>query len=58
MTLKIIKRAFRVVPAKYYLENFASDRSHMIDAKTGTYLSPPPNYQCIESKGIKIRLIK
>jgi len=49
---------FRVVPASVFLDNFASDRSHMIkqpDAHTSldgsasptikrTYMSPPPSY--------------
>ena len=36
--------------AYYYLENFASDRSHMIDKEKGVYLAQPPKYACIKSK--------
>jgi len=36
------------VAAKYYLENFASDRSHMIDKQTGKYQAEPPKYDCIK----------
>ncbi|KAL4253937.1 Protein N-terminal glutamine amidohydrolase [Abortiporus biennis] len=40
--------SFRVVPARTYLDQFASDRSHMIrrlEDGTGTYFSsPPPTY--------------
>ena len=38
---------FRVVPAKQYIKYFYSDRSHMIDAKTGNWLATPPEYQPI-----------
>ncbi|KAI6039945.1 N-terminal glutamine amidase-domain-containing protein [Pisolithus marmoratus] len=41
---------FRVVPCKVYLDNFASDRSHMVifDPLNGPhYLAPPPPYPCI-----------
>lgn len=41
-------RFYRVVAAKYYLENFASDRSHMIDKQTGKYQAEPPKYDCIK----------
>lgn len=47
---KEFQRMYRVIPANYYLENFASDRSHMVNFKTGEYNSPPPNYSCIECK--------
>ena len=40
---------FRVISADYYLNNFASDRSHMLNDENN-YSSPPPNYPCIESK--------
>ena len=39
--------SFRVVPAKQYLKYFYSDRSHMIDTKTGNWLATPPEYQPI-----------
>lgn len=42
-------RKYRVIPVSYFLENFASDRSHMINSQTGEYNSPVPNYECIES---------
>jgi len=39
---------FRVVPAHLYLNNFASDRSHMLSPSTSlgepVYLAPPPPY--------------
>ncbi|KAI6005475.1 N-terminal glutamine amidase-domain-containing protein [Pisolithus albus] len=41
---------FRVVPCKVYLDNFASDRSHMVivDPSHGPrYLAEPPPYPCI-----------
>jgi len=52
--LKIVRnrsryqRFYRVVPAKYYLKNFSSDRSHMIDEATGLYQAQPPTYKCIK----------
>lgn len=36
------------MPAKYYLKNFSSDRSHMIDEATGLYQAQPPTYKCIK----------
>ena len=47
-------RFYKVVSARYYLENFASDRSHMIDKNTGEYLQAPPNYPKIETKSMSI----
>jgi protein N-terminal glutamine amidohydrolase len=44
------KRFYRVINYKSFLANFASDRSHMI--KDGRYLSEPPSYKCIETKGL------
>ncbi|CAO3671360.1 unnamed protein product [Rhizopus stolonifer] len=46
---KDFERSFRLIPAKHFLHNFASDRSHMkgID---GTYLANPPKYDPIISK--------
>jgi len=38
---------FRVIPAELYLKHFYSDRSHMIDTKTGNWLATPPEYQPI-----------
>jgi len=39
---------FRVVSLVQFLEDFASDRSHMIN-KEGEYLSPPPTYPPIQT---------
>ncbi|RNA36912.1 N-terminal glutamine amidohydrolase [Brachionus plicatilis] len=44
------ERLYRVIPAKYYVENFASDRSHMIDKNTGKFIAEPPNYGCIRTE--------
>nr|CAG4646524.1 EOG090X0C0Q [Macrothrix elegans] len=41
------RRMFRVVPAKDYLEHFASDRRHML--KDGKWLKPPPSYPPIQT---------
>jgi len=41
-------RQFRVVPAKLFLHNFASDRRHM-RKEDGSWLKPPPNYPPITS---------
>ena len=35
---------FRIIPLESYHDNFSSDRSHMIDPKTGMYHAPPPSY--------------
>ena len=47
-------RMFRVIPAALYLEHFASDRSHMLDASSlsdpPVYNRPPPDYPCIVSR--------
>lgn len=51
------ERFYKVIPAKYYLEHFASDRSHMIDTKTGEYFVAPPSYQCIKTNGNFLRLL-
>ncbi|XP_014663010.1 PREDICTED: protein N-terminal glutamine amidohydrolase-like [Priapulus caudatus] len=40
-------RLFRVVPARVYLEQFASDRSHML--ASGEYQMEPPDYPCIQT---------
>ncbi|KAJ7582849.1 N-terminal glutamine amidase-domain-containing protein [Mycena floridula] len=37
---------FRVIPAREYLDNFASDRSHMLSSD-GVYMSPPPEHQAL-----------
>ena len=40
-----------MVPAALYLEHFASDRTHMLEAGSPegqlTYSKPPPQYDCI-----------
>ncbi|CAF0810619.1 unnamed protein product [Brachionus calyciflorus] len=46
---KEFDRLYRVIPAKYYISNFASDRSHMINKQTGEYQAEPPIYECIKS---------
>ncbi|EKX47527.1 hypothetical protein GUITHDRAFT_69371 [Guillardia theta CCMP2712] len=39
---------FRVVEARQYLENFSSDRSHMLKAGGGgEFVAKPPSYPCI-----------
>ncbi|KAI8064185.1 N-terminal glutamine amidase-domain-containing protein [Gongronella butleri] len=42
------QRVFRVIPARAFLQSFASDRSHMI-REDGTYYAPPPTYAPIVS---------
>jgi len=42
---------FRVVRAQYYLENFYSDRMHMM--KDGEWLAKPPSYDCITTSNMK-----
>lgn len=39
------KHNYRVIPSKVYLDEFYSDRKHMI--KDGKWLSSPPQYDCI-----------
>lgn len=39
-------RRFRVIKAREYLDNFSSDRKHMLDAD-GKWLKPPPEWPCI-----------
>ncbi|KAI8342236.1 N-terminal glutamine amidase-domain-containing protein [Blakeslea trispora] len=39
--------AFRLIPAKVYLESFQSDRSHML--KDGCYIAQPPSYPIIST---------
>lgn len=43
---------FRVCKAQEFLNEFASDRSHMLKdkKKSGLYKSPPPKYSCIVNK--------
>ena len=48
-------RYIRVVPAKLYLENFASDRSHM-KTPDGEWYAQPPSYPCISTKTCKMNL--
>ncbi len=39
-----------MVPAALYLEHFASDRTHMLEAGSQiAYQKPPPQYACIVS---------
>jgi len=46
-------REYRVIPAAYFLKNFASDRSHMLDHESGEYMEKIPDYPCIECKASK-----
>ncbi|XP_048850104.1 protein N-terminal glutamine amidohydrolase [Brienomyrus brachyistius] len=48
-------RKLRVIPAEEFLQNFASDRSHMKDV-TGSWRMSPPPYPCIETAGSKMNL--
>ena len=48
---KIPGRMYRVVPAGAYLNEFASDRSHMMDPKDGSWLAVPPPYPPIKTEG-------
>ena len=43
-------RMYRVVPAAAYLNEFASDRSHMINPKDGSWMAPPPSYLPIKTE--------
>lgn len=45
-----MRRKYRVVPAKTLLETFSSDRSHMIDSKTGKWKATPPTWPPIQAK--------
>ncbi|XP_077993403.1 protein N-terminal glutamine amidohydrolase-like isoform X2 [Glandiceps talaboti] len=54
MLLPQYHRMFRVIPAKVFIETFASDRSHM--KKDGEWQSPPPTYPCIETEASKMNL--
>ena len=47
---KKFARKYRVVSGKYYVDNFASDRSHMLNKKTGEYMSETPTYACIQNE--------
>jgi hypothetical protein len=44
-------RKFRVIPALEFLQNFASDRSHMKKAN-GEWIKNPPAYPPIRTAGI------
>ena len=43
---------YKVITAKHFLKNFASDRSHMINNATGEYMANPPKYPCIKCESI------
>ena len=49
---KVYRRNFRVVPAKKFMDFFASDRRHM-KAKDGSWQSPPPSYPPIQGRKSK-----
>ncbi len=49
----LVVSRFRVVEGSLYLQEFASDRSHML--KDNQWLSPPPAYEPIQNrKGIHV----
>jgi len=53
---------FRIVPGNVFVDNFASDRTHMLREGTSEFVSPPPNYPPIfgmvsTKKGIKMNLM-
>ena len=48
-------RFLKVIPAKDYLNHFASDRSHMKLAD-GQWLATPPSYPCISTENCKMNL--
>ena len=48
-------RKYRVVSGKYYVDNFASDRSHMLNKETGEYMSETPTYACIQNESKRIK---
>ncbi|CAG8479621.1 3127_t:CDS:2 [Paraglomus occultum] len=45
-----LQRKYRLIPAKTYLEVFASDRSHMLQ-EDGSWKAPPPAYPPISTDG-------
>ncbi|KAK2460596.1 hypothetical protein APHAL10511_007066 [Amanita phalloides] len=52
----------RKIPGDEFVDNFASDRSHMIREGTDNYLSPPPEYPPMTGalapeKGVKMNLM-
>lgn len=48
-------RSFRVIPAGTFLENFASDRSHM-KGEGGEWMQTPPTWDCIATERTKHNL--
>lgn len=48
MLLLDFSRFFRVVPAKQFLQHFASDRRHM-KRPDGSWIKPPPPYTAIST---------
>ncbi|GAB1517835.1 hypothetical protein RhiTH_000888 [Rhizoctonia solani] len=54
-----LQSMFRVIPASQYLEEFASDRSHMQmkmdDRVNMQYIMPPPSYNTIVGPGASAR---
>jgi len=51
------KRLFRVVSAEEFVKTFASDRSHMLDKRSGKYQMPPPSYPAISTSECKNNLM-
>jgi protein N-terminal glutamine amidohydrolase len=45
-----LRTFLRLIPAEEFLNQFASDRSHMWNEKLQKYSSPPPSYPCIGSE--------
>lgn len=42
---------FRVVPAALFLQHFSSDRMHMFNTKTKSWIATPPSYSIIRGHG-------
>ena len=51
---KKYERKYRVLSGEYYLQNFSSDRSHMLNKETHKYMAEPPQYPCIQSESKRI----
>ncbi|KZV90446.1 hypothetical protein EXIGLDRAFT_121340 [Exidia glandulosa HHB12029] len=47
------RSSFRVVPGQVFLDNFASDRSHML--REAVYIAPPPLYDAITGQMARAR---
>ncbi len=50
---------FRLVTSEQFYRNFSSDRSHMIDERSGEWLATPPTYPCIRQQAsVPMNLMK